>query len=72
MANPNTMEDTDSFTVKTLTAYSETIDTLNTGFGAKMQDPADLTVKEFNIQSTMVGLITHMTVTLILPTVYEA
>ena len=37
-----------------------------------MQEAADMTVREFDIQSTTVGRITYITVTLVLPTVYEA
>ena len=37
-----------------------------------MQEPADLSVQEFDVRQQTVGQITYMTVSLILPTVYEA
>ena len=37
-----------------------------------MTEPASLTVEGFDLRSQTVGQITYMTVTLILPTVYEA
>ena len=72
MKNPNTMEESNSFSLTTLTSTSNKIDTTSTGFVVKMQEAADIVVKEFNVQSKEVGKITFFTVTLILPTVYEA
>ena len=49
MINPNTMEETDSFALTTLTASKESIDTAVDGFVIQMSEPADMTVEEFNI-----------------------
>lgn len=43
------MEETDSFVVTTLTAASEKIDTASTGFVVQMKDPAEITVKVFQV-----------------------
>ena len=72
MSNPNTMIETDSFSLTTLTAAQDLIDTTTSGFVTKMKEAADLTIKEFNVNSKVVGQTTYITASLVLPTVYEA
>ena len=40
MTNPNTMEETDSFSVTTLTSDVDRIDSVDTGFSIQVQNPA--------------------------------
>lgn len=72
MTNPNTMEETDSFVLTTLTAALDRIDTVADGFVIQMQEAADMTVSEFNVMNPTVGMITTVVVEVNLPTVYEA
>ena len=51
MANPNTMGQTDSFTVTTRTANQEMIDTRADGFVIEMTESASLTVEGFDLRS---------------------
>lgn len=55
MANPNTMEASNSFILTTLTPMQQRIDTAISGFVIKMQEPADLTVQEFDVRKQTVG-----------------
>ena len=67
------MEETDSFVMTTFTQNSEKIiDTAKTGFVIQMQLPAEIAVDEFTIGPREVGQYSAATVTLNLPTVYEA
>ena len=55
MTNPNTMEETDSFSLTTLTSDAQKIDSADNGFFIQVQNPAEMTVKEFSISSKVVG-----------------
>ena len=72
MTNPNTIEETDSFSVTTLTPEDDRIDFADTGFTVRVSNPAEMSVNSLELTSREVGERTAIEVALTLPTVPEA
>ena len=70
--NPNTMEETDSFSLTTRTATRDVIDETDTGLVVQVVDAADILIEQLSVFSNTVGATNMLTFKLVLPTTYQS